>query len=93
MKTLDGYIQSRAKRDPEFKKAYDELRPERDLQIAIIAARTERGMTQQELSEKTGIPQPDISRIENGTYNPSLKLLQRLATGMNMRVKIELVAK
>lgn len=93
MKTLDGYIQARAKKDAEFKKAYDELRPERDLQIAIITARMECGFTQQQLAQKTGIPQSDISRIENGTYNPSVRTLQRLATGLNRRIKIELVAK
>ena len=93
MKTLDGYIRDRAKRDPEFKAAFEEMRPERDLQIAIITARMERGMTQRELSEKTGISQSDISRIENGTYNPSMRTLQRIAAGLNKRVKIELVAK
>ena len=47
------------------------------------------GLTQKELSERTGIAQADISKLENGNANPSLRTLQRLAAGMGMQVKIE----
>ena len=50
-------------------------------------------MSQKELSEKTGIPQADISRLENGTRNPTLKLLKRLADGLNMELGIVFVPK
>ena len=33
----------------------------------------------------------DISKLENGNANPSLRTLQRLAAGMGMQVKIEFV--
>ena len=46
-------------------------------------------MTQKQLSEKTGIAQADISKLESGSANPSLRTLQRLAAGMGMRIKIE----
>ncbi len=75
--------------DPEFKKEYDALRPEFAIIQAIIDARQTTGMTQKELSEKTGITQADISRLESGSANPSLKTLQRLAEGMGMRLKLE----
>ena len=39
-------------------------------------------MTQKELSAKTGITQADISRIENGTRNPSLSMVKKLARGL-----------
>ena len=45
------------------------------------------------LSEATGIAQSDISKIENGLANPTLKLLQRLAEGLNMSLKVEFVPK
>ena len=48
-------------------------------------------MTQKDLAEKTGITQSDISRLENGSANPSLKTLQRLAKGMGMNLKLEFV--
>lgn len=48
-------------------------------------------LTQKELAKRTGIDQADISKLENGTRNPSLKLLKRLAHGMGMQLKIEFV--
>ena len=50
-------------------------------------------MTQKELVERTGINQADISKLENGTRNPSVNLLKRLADGMGMALKIEFVPK
>ena len=52
-----------------------------------------REMTQKELAERTGINQADISKLENGTRNPSINLLKRLAEGMDMVLKIEFVPK
>ncbi len=90
MKTFDSYLQEKLK-NPEFKAEYDALEPEFSIMQAIIDAREESGMTQKELSERTGIMQADISRLEKGNANPSLKTLQRLAAGMNMRVRLEFV--
>jgi len=78
-------------KNPEFKKEYDSLRPEMTIIQAMIDARKASGMTQKELSEKTGIAQGDISKLENGSANPSLKTLQRLAKGMNMELKLEFI--
>ena len=50
------------------------------------------GITQKELSERTGIAQGDISKLENGNGNPSLKTLQRLARAMGMHLKIEFIS-
>ncbi len=58
---------------------------------AFIDARRASGMTQKALSELTGIAQGDISKLENGNANPSLRTLQRLADGMGMRLKLEFV--
>ena len=66
------------------------LKPEFNIIQAMIDARKEQNLTQKELSKRTGITQADISRIENGTRNPSLEMLKRLAKGMGMRLKLEL---
>lgn len=44
---------------------------------ASVDARTSQNLTQKELSERTGINQADISKLENGTKNPSINLLKR----------------
>lgn len=77
--------------DSNFKKEYDDLETEYDIINAMIKARKEKGLTQKQLSELTGISQADISRIENGTRNPSLEMIKRLATGMGMRLKLEFI--
>lgn len=77
--------------DSNFKKEYDDLEPEYDIINAMIKVRKEKGLTQKQLSELTGISQSDISRIENGTRNPSLEMIKRLAIGMGMRLKLEFI--
>ena len=75
--------------DPEFKKEWDALEPEFAIIQAMIDVRKNAGLTQKQLSERTGIAQGDISRIENGNANPSLNTLKRLASAMDMTLKIE----
>ena len=92
MKTFDEMLAKQMK-DEEFKKEYEAIQPEMDVIRAIVDARTSQNLTQKELSERTGINQADISKLENGTRNPSINLLKRLAEGMGMTVKIEFVPK
>ena len=75
----------------QIKKEWDALQPQRAIIQAMIDARKESGLTQKELSERTGIAQSDISKLERGNANPSLRTLQRLAEGMGMKLKIEFV--
>ena len=75
--------------DPAVKAEYDALEPEFAIIQAMIDARKSSGLTQKQLSERTGIAQADISKLESGNANPSLKALQRLATGMGMKIKFE----
>ena len=92
MKTLNEMLSEEMKND-EFRKEYEAIQPELDVIRAMVDARNSVNMTQKELSERTGISQADISKIENGTRNPSLSLLKRLAEGMGMTLKIEFVPK
>ena len=81
----------RALQSPEVKAEYDALQPEYDIIQAMIDARVQQNMTQKDLSAKTGITQADISRIENGTRNPSLSMVKKLAQGLGMQLKLEFV--
>ena len=90
MGNFDALLEKRLE-DPDFKKEWDEIQPELDVIRAIVDARTSQHLTQKELAARTGINQADISKLENGTRNPSLNLLKRLAAGMNMDLKIEFV--
>lgn len=78
-------------KNPEFKKEWDALEPEYQIIKAMLDSRAEKSLTQKQLADVTGIPQADISRLENGNANPSLKTLQRLADGMGMKLKLEFI--
>lgn len=79
--------------DPEFKREYEALEPEFNIIQAMIDARKQNNLTQKELAQRTGINQADISKLETGNANPTLRLLKRLAEGMNMTLKLEFVPK
>lgn len=79
--------------DEAFRSEYETHQPEMDITRALMDARIQAGLTQKELSKKSGISQADISRLENGTRNPSLSLLKRLADAMNTTLKIEFIPK
>ena len=92
MKTLKAFKEEQL-RDSKFQKEYESIQPEMDVIRALIDARTSKQLTQKQLAEKTGIHQADNSKLENGTRNPSINLLKRLADGMDMVLKIEFVPK
>ena len=92
MRTFNDMLEEQLK-DDEFRKEYESIQPEMDVIRAIVDARASQNLTQKELAERIGINQADISKIENGTRNPSLNLLKRLADGLNMSLKIEFIPK
>ena len=92
MRTFDDML-SKQLENEEFKKEYEAIQPEMDVIRAIVDARTSQNLTQNELAKRTGINQADISKLENGTRNPSVNLLKRLAEGMGMSLKIEFIPK
>jgi predicted transcriptional regulator len=79
-------------KNAEFKKEYEALELEYVIIQAIIDARKSMHLTQKQLSELTGVDQADISKIETGMGNPTLKMLGRLLRGMNLRMKLESIS-
>ena len=77
--------------DPEIRAYAEQMQPFADLAKAVVGARIERNLTQQELSKLTGVAQSDISRLESCEGNPSLKTLIRIAEGMDMRLQVSFV--
>lgn len=84
-------FKKKALENPAVRAEYDRLAAEYAIKQAVIDARQASGLTQQQLAARTGINQADISKLENGSANPSLRTLQRLAAGMGMNLRIEFV--
>ena len=80
-------------KDKEVKKAYEKLGSEFTLIEMIIKKRIEKGLSQKELAQKIGTKQSAISRLESGTYNPSLSFLWKVGEALGAKLKISLAEK
>ena len=54
----------------------------------IKEKRLQKEMSQEELAKKAGIDQSDLSKIERGTLNPSVKMLKIIAKGLGLKLKL-----
>ena len=77
-------------KDKKIKEAYEELGPEFNFIRAIIKKRIDRGLSQEELAKKIGTKQSAISRLESGKYNPTFKVLNKVARALDSKIKISI---
>lgn len=78
-------------KDPKFKKAWEESDAEYQISRALIATRLNKKISQRELAKKASTTQAVISRLENMSANPSIGLIQKVASALNLKLKIQLV--
>lgn len=83
-------FKKKALQDPEIKFEYDRLEPEYEIIEAIIKKRIEKNISQKQLAEKIGTKQSALSRLESGTYNPSLRFLKKIATALDAKLSISI---
>ena len=57
----------------------------------VMDARMLQNMTQEELAMQTGVPLSNIKVIETGKGNPNLDMLEKLAKGLGMQLKVAFV--
>ena len=78
-----------ALKDPKFADEYLKCQPE----SSVLRARISRNISQKELAKRSGITQGEISKIETGVRNPSIKLLQRIADALDMVLEVSFIPK
>ena len=76
--------------DEEFINEYERLKPRYDLISQIIEARVDQNITQEELALRIGTQKSNISRLESGSYNPSLDFITKVVKGLGKEVHIEI---
>jgi ribosome-binding protein aMBF1 (putative translation factor) len=78
-------------KNPEFQIAYDALEDEFALAGALIKARGDADMTQEQVAEAMGTTQTVVARLESGRTMPSTRTLERFAkaTGTSLRISFE----
>lgn len=80
-------------KDKRIRQTYENLGPEFSVIEMIIRKRIEKGLSQKELAKKIGTKQSAISRLESGTYNPTISFLQKVSEALNTRLKFSLLEK
>ncbi|MBI2018201.1 helix-turn-helix transcriptional regulator [Candidatus Daviesbacteria bacterium] len=78
-------------KDPQFKKAWEESEAEYQISRALIAARLSKSISQRDLAKAANTTQAVISRLEGMNANPSIGLIQKVASALNLKLKIQLV--
>lgn len=59
----------------------------------IIDARNERGITQGQLADITGVSQANISKFETGNSKPNILTLKKIADGLGKRLVITMISR
>ncbi len=78
----------RLEKNEGYQKAQKEFGPLFDFVNALIDLRIEKGLTQKDLSDLTGIAVPTLSRIESGKQNLSFKTMQTLVNALGGKLSI-----
>src|SRR3989304_923749 len=92
-RTLKEYIAEQMK-NPQFKKAWEDLDPEFQVLKAMIKAREKTGISQAELARRVGTKQSVISRLERGAFSKAtLETIKKMADALDMRLEIKLLLK
>lgn len=71
-----------------WRELFPEFQDEPEYGVMLRGARDKEGLTQVELSEKTGIPQGHISQMENGKMEIGKDRAKRLAAALNVNYRI-----
>jgi ribosome-binding protein aMBF1 (putative translation factor) len=74
--------------NPENRKAYDSLAVEFRIHDALVKARIEKKLTQKQLASELGIAQSALARFESGRSNPTLSFLQKITTGLGLKLTV-----
>jgi ribosome-binding protein aMBF1 (putative translation factor) len=76
------------KRDPKYVAEYAGLEEEFALASALIKARGNADLTQEEVAEAMGTTQAVVARLESGKVLPSTRTLERFAKATHTRLRI-----
>ena len=79
---------ARWKKDPKYVAAYESLEEEFALASAMIQARGNADMTQEQVAKAMGTTQAVIARLESGKVLPSTRTLERFAKATRTRLRI-----
>ncbi len=100
MKTNNTILKNIAKHSVSFEEVFQHFTPEQektaeaemryyDVLLELKKLRSKLGLTQAELAQKALLPRTTISKIESGTYNPTINTLMSIAAALNKELRIK----
>lgn len=91
MSKIQEFIKKDTEKHPELKKEYEQVSLNLDAAVLVKDMREDLGMTQKEFAQYVNKPQSTIGRIEAGSMNVSIGLLNEIANNAHRQVKLVLV--
>jgi DNA-binding XRE family transcriptional regulator len=85
---LDDFLDEESERDPTFREGFERMNALLSFGIAVARMREQRGMTQKQLADASGIGRTVIARIEGGNHAPTLITETKLARALNARLEV-----
>jgi transcriptional regulator with XRE-family HTH domain len=61
-----------------------------NISMKIFHTRISREMNQKEFAELLGVSQSMVSKLESGEYNPTVEQLHKIATKLDLKLRIDL---
>lgn len=90
MSTVDR-LKRKWQADPQFRQAYEALKPEFAVARQLMTARSRAGLSQAEVARRMGTTQSTVARLEGGQRLPAMRSLQRYAQAIGHRLEVRLV--
>lgn len=82
-------------KDPKFRAAWESLEDEFAALDILLAARSQAGLTQEQVAVRMGVSQPALARVESSLssrkHSPSLATLRKYASAVGCKLEIKLV--
>ena len=89
MKTeTEKMLDELTKDDPKLKEYAEQYSRQLDASVAVTKLRKKEGLSQQDLADKVNVSKSTIARIENGTMNPTLKMLDKIGMAVGKHLLI-----
>lgn len=82
-------LKQRALQNEEVRSEYEALDEEFAFISQLLKMRTQAGLTQEEVAKRMGTKKSNISRLERGNTNPSMKVLQKYAHACGFKITMD----
>lgn len=89
LKTHDEVLAEQL-RDPHFRAEWERTAPARAVASKVIAYRAQNGLSQTALASRLGMSQPAVARLERGDHNPTVDMLMRLASALDVEFVLDI---